>query len=60
MPESVFELYRDKGGKFRFRLKAANGEIIATSEGYYSKEGFTGTIEAVKRTAPLAKIIDLG
>jgi uncharacterized protein YegP (UPF0339 family) len=37
--EPVFEWYKDKAGKYRFRLKAANGEIIAVSEGYDSKEG---------------------
>ena len=29
-----FEIYTDKAGEFRFRLKATNGQIIATSEGY--------------------------
>jgi len=33
VPEPVFEWYKDKAGKYRFRLKAANGEIIAVSEG---------------------------
>ena len=37
MPEPVFEWYKDKAGKFRFRLKAANGEVIATGEAYESK-----------------------
>jgi len=32
-----FELFKDTGGKFRFHLKAANGEIIAASQGYTSK-----------------------
>jgi len=32
MPEPVFEWYVDKAGKYRFRLKAANGEMIAISE----------------------------
>ena len=32
-----FELYADKAGKYRFRLKAGNGEIIAVSEAYESK-----------------------
>ena len=31
-----FEIYKDKAGEFRFRLKAANGQIIATGEGYKS------------------------
>ena len=32
-----FELYKDKGGEFRFRLKAGNGQIILASEGYKTK-----------------------
>jgi uncharacterized protein YegP (UPF0339 family) len=53
-----FEWYKDKSGKFRFRLKAPNGEIIATSEGYSSKEGCLGGIESVKKNAPVAKIVE--
>ena len=58
MPEPVFEWYKDKTGKYRFRLKAANGEIIAVSESYNSKEGCTGGIESVKKNAPIAKIVE--
>ena len=32
-----FEISKDKSGKFRFHLKAANGEIIAASQGYETK-----------------------
>lgn len=58
MPEPVFEWYTDKKGKFRFRLKAGNGEIIATSEGYASKEGCVNGIESVKKNAPVAKVVE--
>jgi uncharacterized protein YegP (UPF0339 family) len=58
LPEPVFEWYKDKAGKFRFRLKAANGEIIATSEGYNSKDGCVGGIESVKKNAPVAKVVE--
>jgi len=58
MPEPVFEWYQDKAGKFRFRLKAANGETIAASEGYNSKEGCVNGIESVKKNAPIAKIVE--
>jgi hypothetical protein len=58
MPEPFFEWYKDKAGKYRFRLKAANGEIIAVSEGYVSKEGCVGGIESVKKNAPIAKIVE--
>jgi uncharacterized protein YegP (UPF0339 family) len=58
VPEPVFEWYKDKAGKYRFRLKAANGEIIAVSEGYASKEGCVDGIESVKKNAPLAKVVE--
>ena len=43
-----FEIFKDKAGEFRFRLKAANGEIIAASEGYKAKLGCLNGIESVK------------
>jgi uncharacterized protein YegP (UPF0339 family) len=58
LPEPVFEWYEDKAGKYRFRLKAANAEIIAVSEGYNSKEGCVNGIESVKKNAPMAKIVE--
>lgn len=58
MPEPVFEWYQDKKGKFRFRLKAANGEVIATSEGYNSKASCVDGIESVKKNAPIAKVVE--
>ena len=53
-----FELYTDAGGKFRFRLKARNGEIIATSEAYNSKASAQNGIESVKTNAPGADVVD--
>ncbi len=44
-----FELYTDKKGEFRFRLKAGNGEIIAVGEGYSGKAGCKNGIESVRR-----------
>jgi uncharacterized protein YegP (UPF0339 family) len=58
MPEPVFEWYKDKAGKYRFRLKAANGEIIAVSEGYNSKDSCVSGIESVKKNAPIAKVVE--
>ncbi len=58
MPEPVFEWYKDKNGKFRFRLKAANGEIIAVSEAYSSKDGAVNGIESVKKNAAMAKVVE--
>ena len=58
LPEPKFEWFKDKAGKFRFRLLAANGEIIAASEGYSSKEACVNGIESVKKNAPIAKIVE--
>jgi uncharacterized protein YegP (UPF0339 family) len=54
-----FELYEDKGGHYRFRLKAGNGEIIADSEAYNSKASAQNGIESVKANAADAAVIDL-
>lgn len=51
-----FEVYKDKAGKFRFRLKAGNGEVIATGEAYESKQSCLNGIESVKKNAPTAEI----
>ena len=56
---SKFEIRKDHAGKFRFQLKAANGEIIAASQGYETKAGADRAIQAVKTTAPNAKVEDL-
>ncbi len=52
-----FEVYKDKAGEFRFRLKARNGEIIAVSEGYKQKSSCMNGIESVRRNAPEADIV---
>jgi len=59
MTEPLFELYKDAAGKFRFRLKAANGEIIAVSEAYESKASCENGVESVKKNAPIATVKDL-
>lgn len=46
-----FEVFKDKAGEHRFHLKAGNGEIILTSEGYNEKAGCANGIESVKRNA---------
>ena len=46
-----FEVYVDKAGEHRFRLKAGNGETILTSEGYSKKDGCANGIESVRRNA---------
>jgi uncharacterized protein YegP (UPF0339 family) len=54
-----FEIYSDKGDKFRFRLKAGNGEIIAVGEAYESKASAKNGIESVKKNAADAAVVDL-
>lgn len=51
-----FELYRDKAGSYRFRLKARNGEIILISDSYTSKAACENGIESVRKNAPAAEI----
>lgn len=51
-----FEVYTDKAGEFRFRLKATNGEIIAASEGYKSKASCLNGVESVRKNAEHAAV----
>jgi uncharacterized protein YegP (UPF0339 family) len=53
-----FEVYKDRTDKFRFRLKAGNGEVIAVSEAYNSKSSALGGVESVRKNAPDAKLDD--
>jgi uncharacterized protein YegP (UPF0339 family) len=46
-----FEIYKDKGGEFRFRLKASNGQTILASEGYKAKPSCLSGAESVKKNA---------
>ncbi len=52
-----FELYQDKSGEYRFRLKAKNGSIIAKSQGYASKTNCKNGIESVRKNALAEDII---
>lgn len=51
-----FEVYTDKAGEYRFRLKATNGQVIATGEGYKALAGCMNGIDSIKRNAVDAKI----
>jgi uncharacterized protein YegP (UPF0339 family) len=53
-----FEIYEDAKGEFRFRLKAGNGEVVATGESYKTKAGVINGVDAVKRAAAEAEIDD--
>lgn len=52
-----FEMYTDKAGEYRFRLKAKNGQIIATGEGYKAKAGCKNGIESIRQNAPEAEVV---
>jgi uncharacterized protein YegP (UPF0339 family) len=54
-----FEMYMDKAGKCRWRLKAPNGETIATGEAYSSKAACKNGIESVKKNAPKAEVVEV-
>lgn len=54
-----FEIYKDKAGEYRFRLKAVNGEIIAASEGYRTKKSCLNGIRSVKRNVRKPTIVEL-
>lgn len=56
---STFEVYQDKAGKYRFRLKASNGQIVATGEGYESKRACLNGVASVRRNAVAAKVVEI-
>jgi len=57
---ATFELFKDKAGEYRWRLRHENGNIIADSgEGYTTKQGALNGIQSVKENAPTALIVDL-
>jgi uncharacterized protein YegP (UPF0339 family) len=53
-----FEIYKDRAKRFRFRLKAVNGEIIASGEAYDSKADCLKGIKSVQKNAPTAVVVD--
>jgi len=53
-----FELFKDNSGEIRFHLRAANGEIIASSQGYKSKAVAEKGIDSVKTNGPGATVVD--
>ena len=51
-----FQLYEDKGGQYRFRLKSRNGQTIAISESYTTKAACENGIESIRKNAPEAAV----
>ena len=54
-----FHVYRDSKGKYRWRMRSGNGQMIATGgEGYTTKAGALGGIKAVQRDASAAEVVE--
>jgi len=53
---NVFEIFKDRRGEYRWRLKARNGEVVASSEGYTTKYSAQRSAQRVKEIAPRAFI----
>ena len=56
LPNPKFELYRDRSGQFRFRLRSRNGKIIAVSDGYSTKAAAVSGLESVRKNAAEAAL----
>lgn len=54
-----FELYTDSAGKYRFRLKASNGQVIAASQAYASKKSALDGIASVRKHAADAEVVEI-
>ncbi|WP_433798476.1 YegP family protein [Actinomycetospora sp. CA-084318] len=54
-----FEVYEDKSGKFRFRLKASNGQIVASGEAYETKAAARKGCESVQKAADGASVTEV-
>ena len=52
-----YELYEDKGGEYRWRLKARNGEIVVVGEGYKAKDSCLNGIASIGKNAPEAEVV---
>ena len=57
-PGMKFEIYKDKAGEFRFRIRATNGNILASSEGYKAKASALNAIDRIKSDAAGAEVDD--
>ena len=59
MPSGTFEVFKDKAGQWRFRLKAKNGRILCQSEGYTRKENCLNGITAVGWAVKTPTVIEV-
>jgi uncharacterized protein YegP (UPF0339 family) len=53
-----FEVYEDRSGKFRFRLKASNGQVVASGEAYETKAAARKGCESVQKAADGASVVE--
>ncbi|MCK6517945.1 DUF1508 domain-containing protein [Myxococcota bacterium] len=54
-----FEVYKDAKGEFRFRYKAANGQIVAQGQGYSSKAACMNGIKSIQENASGADVVEV-
>lgn len=54
-----FEVYMDRSGQYRWRLRARNGEIVAISEAYTTKYNANQSVQLIKTIAPSALIVSI-
>ena len=54
-----FEVYKDKAGKFRFRLKASNGQVVATGEAYETMAAARKGCESVQKASEGAPVVEV-
>lgn len=59
MSETAFEVFADAGGEWRWRLKAGNHEIVASSEGYTDKAGAIRAVGSMKRWVENAAVEEI-
>ena len=60
MRQARYEVYQDASGEWRWRLKSANGEIVASGEGYKRKQGALSGVKAHRRAALTERVEILG
>ena len=59
MSKGKFEIYQSGHGDWYFRLKSRNGQVICQSEGYKKKVGCLKGVEAIKRIAAGAPVVEV-
>lgn len=58
IPNPKFEVYKDKSGQYRFRLRARNGKSVVFSEAYTTKSACLGGIESVRKNAVNSETVE--